>query len=83
MFERFHIDFCKEGWYTSNGRHERPQMISWLTRREKIVSFQSYLKMSMNDEEEEFAHSRFRDHRVILTKRPHQLHHNILDIMKD
>jgi hypothetical protein len=83
MFERFHIDFCKEGWYTSNGRNERPQMISWLTRREKVASFQSYLKMSMEDEEEEFSHSRFRDHRVILTKRPHRLHQNILDVMQN
>ncbi|KAG0708254.1 hypothetical protein DFH29DRAFT_994508 [Suillus ampliporus] len=23
MFERFHIDFCKEGWYVSNGRNEK------------------------------------------------------------
>jgi hypothetical protein len=83
MFERFHIDFCKEGWYASNGRNERPQMISWLTRREKVASFQSYLKMSMEDEEEEFSHSRFRDHRVILTKRPHRLHQNILDVMQN
>ncbi|KAG1840100.1 hypothetical protein DFJ58DRAFT_611552, partial [Suillus subalutaceus] len=44
MFERFHIDFCKEAWYASNGRNEKPQMIAWLTRREKVSSFQSYLK---------------------------------------
>ncbi|KAJ8586951.1 hypothetical protein M405DRAFT_706797, partial [Rhizopogon salebrosus TDB-379] len=43
MFERFHIDFCKEGWYASNKRNEKPQMIAWLTRREKVSSFQSYL----------------------------------------
>jgi len=36
MMERFHIDFCKEGWYASNQRNEMPQMISWLSRREKV-----------------------------------------------
>jgi hypothetical protein len=39
--------------------HLLPQMIAWLTRREKVSSFQSYLKMSMEDEKEELAHSRF------------------------
>ena len=83
MFERFHIDFCKEGWNASNKRNEKPQMIAWLTRREKVSSFQSYLKMSMEDEEEEFAHSRFRDQRHLLPKRPHQLGRHIMDIMQD
>ncbi|KAG1866354.1 hypothetical protein C8R48DRAFT_747586 [Suillus tomentosus] len=35
MMKHFHIDFCKEGWYASNHRNEMPQMISWLSRREK------------------------------------------------
>ncbi|KAG1816439.1 uncharacterized protein BJ212DRAFT_1480886 [Suillus subaureus] len=39
--------------------------------------------MSMEDEEDKFAHSRFRDHRVILTKHPHQLHQNIFNIMEN
>ncbi|KIK34128.1 hypothetical protein CY34DRAFT_98527 [Suillus luteus UH-Slu-Lm8-n1] len=83
MFERFHIDFCKEGWYASNGRNEKPQMIAWLTRREKVASFQSYLQMTMEDEDEEFSHSRFQDQRIILPKRPHQIHCHIADIMLD
>ncbi|KAG2050853.1 hypothetical protein BDR06DRAFT_891000 [Suillus hirtellus] len=83
MFERFHIDFCKEAWYASNGRNEKPQMIAWLTRREKVSSFQSYLKMSMEDEEEEFVHSRFGDQRLLLTKRPHQARRHILDVIQD
>jgi hypothetical protein len=41
MFERFHIDFCKEGWYASNGRDEKPQMITWLSRREKWQLFRA------------------------------------------
>ncbi|KAG1737845.1 uncharacterized protein EDB91DRAFT_1249522 [Suillus paluster] len=83
MFERFHIDFCKEGWYASNGRNEKPQMIAWLTRREKVASFQSYLQMTMEDEDEEFSHSRFQDQHIILPKSPHQIHRHIADIMLD
>ncbi|KAG1760237.1 hypothetical protein EDD22DRAFT_980691 [Suillus occidentalis] len=83
MFERFHIDFCKEAWYASNGRNEKPQMIAWLTRRKKVSSFQSYLKMSMEDEEEEFAHSIFGDQRLLLTKSPHQARRHILDVIQD
>ncbi|KAG2029271.1 hypothetical protein BDR03DRAFT_881292, partial [Suillus americanus] len=83
MFDRFHIDFCKEGWYASNGRNEKPQMIAWLTRRENVASFQSYLQMTMEDEDEEFPHFRFQDQRIILPKHPHQIHHHIADIMLD
>ncbi|KAG2033426.1 hypothetical protein BDR03DRAFT_935633 [Suillus americanus] len=83
MFERFHIDFYKEGWYVSNGRNEKPQMIAWLTRREKVASLQSYLQMTMEDEDEEFSHSRFQDQCIILPKRPHQIHSHIADIMLD
>ncbi|KAG1837054.1 hypothetical protein DFJ58DRAFT_734596 [Suillus subalutaceus] len=36
--------------------------------------------MSMEDEEEEFAHSRFGDQRLLLTKRPHQARRHILDL---
>ena len=35
-YERFHIDFAKEGWRASNKRDAFPQMIKWLSRREKI-----------------------------------------------
>jgi hypothetical protein len=43
MFERLHIDFAKEGWRASNHRDAFPQMISWLSRQEKIASFEVYL----------------------------------------
>jgi hypothetical protein len=43
MFERLHIDFAKEGWRASNHQDEFPQMIRWLSRREKISSFQAHL----------------------------------------
>lgn len=46
MFERLHIDFAKHGWRASNRRDEFPQMISWLSRQEKIDSFESYLSSS-------------------------------------
>jgi len=42
-FERFHIDFAKEGFRASNKRDEFPQMINWLSRREKMAMFDNYL----------------------------------------
>lgn len=44
MFEWLHIDFAKKGWHTSNRRDEFPQMITWLSRQEKISSFDNYLE---------------------------------------
>lgn len=44
MFERLHIDFAKHGWRASNHRDEFPQMIQWLSRQEKITSFESHQK---------------------------------------
>jgi hypothetical protein len=43
LFKRLHIDFSKSGWRASNHRDEFPQMIRWLSRREKIASFESYM----------------------------------------
>jgi len=44
MFERFHIDYAKEGWRATNFRDELPQMTQWLSRQEKVAMFESYLK---------------------------------------
>ena len=44
MFERFHIDFAKEGWRASNQRDAFPQMVTWLSRQEKISQFDNYLE---------------------------------------
>jgi hypothetical protein len=44
MFERLHIDFAKHGWRASNQRDEFPQMIRWLSRQEKITSFEFHQK---------------------------------------
>lgn len=38
MFERLHIDFAKQGWRATNQRDEFPQMVTWLSRQEKIRS---------------------------------------------
>ncbi|KAF8229333.1 hypothetical protein L208DRAFT_1054428, partial [Tricholoma matsutake] len=46
MFERLHIDFAKHGWQASNKRDKFPQMISWLSRQEKVDSFETYLSYS-------------------------------------
>ncbi|KAF9521909.1 hypothetical protein CPB83DRAFT_872127 [Crepidotus variabilis] len=42
-FERFHIDFAKEGYRASNKRDVFPQMVLWLSHREKISMFDNYL----------------------------------------
>lgn len=42
MFERLHIDFAKEGWRSSNKRDHFPQMVKWLSRQEKVASFDFY-----------------------------------------
>lgn len=43
LFERLHIDLAKDGWRASNQRDEFPQMINWLTRQEKMFTFQHYV----------------------------------------
>ncbi|TFK53469.1 hypothetical protein OE88DRAFT_1643214 [Heliocybe sulcata] len=44
MFERLHIDFAKEGWRSTNHRDERPQMVSWIERQEKLSFFDCYVE---------------------------------------
>jgi hypothetical protein len=51
-----HIDFAKKGWRASNHRDAFPQMISWLSRQEKIASFEIYLSaMAKSTEGQETA----------------------------
>ncbi|KAF8958090.1 hypothetical protein BDZ97DRAFT_1668870, partial [Flammula alnicola] len=45
-----HIDFAKHGWRASNQRDEFPQMIRWLSRQEKIASFETHQKQSQSRE---------------------------------
>lgn len=42
-FERLHIDLAKDAWRSTNKREERPQMVAWLDRYERISAFQLYL----------------------------------------
>lgn len=44
FFERLHIDFAKKGWRASNKKNEAPQMIRWLSRQEKVASFERHLE---------------------------------------
>lgn len=44
-FERLHIDIPKEAWRASNKRNHFPQMILWLSRQEKIASFDYYRQL--------------------------------------
>ncbi|KAI0055226.1 hypothetical protein BV25DRAFT_1921995 [Artomyces pyxidatus] len=82
MFERFHIDFAKEGWRASNKRDERPQMAQWLSRQEKVASFSAYLdsQQPMQDVQVESSAKGIR-----ITKSPHQPHQLIssVEVMHD
>jgi Plavaka transposase/Domain of unknown function (DUF6830) len=51
MFERLHIDFAKHGWRASNQRDEFPQMIRWLSRQEKVTSFEFHQKSLQQPQE--------------------------------
>ncbi|KAH9905081.1 uncharacterized protein B0H18DRAFT_899304, partial [Fomitopsis serialis] len=44
MFERLHIDFAKKAWRASNHRDEFPQMMKWITRREKMAAYEAFQK---------------------------------------
>jgi hypothetical protein len=72
---------CKEGWYASNHRDETPQMIQWLSKREKVASFKTYLQMTMEDEEGEFAHSKYQDQHIRIAKHPSRKNQKITDII--
>jgi hypothetical protein len=77
MFERLHIDFAKEGWRASNTRNAFPQMIQWLSRREKMHSFQNYVAWQESQDAGANAHleslSRNADGKVLsLPKYPTQ-----------
>ncbi|KAJ3717375.1 hypothetical protein C8R42DRAFT_587311 [Lentinula raphanica] len=50
-FERLHIDFAKEGWRASNKRDHFPQMIAFVSRQEKISSFDFYHSSGRTKEE--------------------------------
>ncbi|KIK50382.1 hypothetical protein GYMLUDRAFT_182852 [Collybiopsis luxurians FD-317 M1] len=41
-FECLHIDFAKQGWHASNKRDHFPQMVKWLSRQEKVASYDFY-----------------------------------------
>lgn len=42
LFERLHIDFAKQGWRATNQRDEFPQMMRWLSRREKLMELEAF-----------------------------------------
>ncbi|KAF9050918.1 hypothetical protein BDP27DRAFT_1167730, partial [Rhodocollybia butyracea] len=41
-FERLHIDMAKEAWDATNKRDHFPQMTQWLSRQEKMMSYEFY-----------------------------------------
>lgn len=45
MFERLHIDYAKQAFQATNRREERPQMLRWLDRQERISAFQCLLNL--------------------------------------
>jgi hypothetical protein len=73
MFERLHIDFAKHGWRASNQRDEFPQMIRWLSRQEKIASFEAHLRRPQvinNDTRTPPQHSGMKKSLISIAKHP-------------
>lgn len=50
MFERLHIDFAKDAWRATNHRDEFPQMIKWITRKEKMSLYEMFQRESQLQE---------------------------------
>ncbi|KAJ3767173.1 hypothetical protein FB446DRAFT_652557 [Lentinula raphanica] len=50
-FERLHIDLSKEGWRASNKRNFFPQMLSFISRQEKVSAFDFYKSWTSDNEE--------------------------------
>lgn len=57
LSERLHINYAKQGYQASNRRDYMEQMVVFLTRREKILRFKSYLLWTkvINNEDEKLA----------------------------
>ena len=73
MFECLHIDFAKHGWRASNQRDEFPQMIRWLSRQEKIASFEVHLpqpQVTGNDARTLPKHSSMKKSPISIAKHP-------------
>ncbi|TDL30231.1 hypothetical protein BD410DRAFT_709709, partial [Rickenella mellea] len=66
MFERLHIDFAKDAYRASNHRDERPQMLQWLERREKIDAFDGYLQWKNASERGNHSTPKTKDGRPFL-----------------
>jgi hypothetical protein len=85
-FERLHIDMAKEGWRASNKREERPQMVRWLSRREKVAAFDRYLQKVARDEDGQGIEDERRKRPGIggigLPKQPHKPNQLVQDIQQ-
>jgi hypothetical protein len=81
-FERLHIDLAKDAWRATNKRNERPQMVAWLTRREKVTLFQQYLETQELAEREEIIEIRKPPQKISLSKHPSRVGQRLVDIMQ-
>ncbi|OJA16078.1 hypothetical protein AZE42_10895 [Rhizopogon vesiculosus] len=72
---------AKEGWRASNKREERPQMVRWLSRREKIAAFDHYLQKVARDEDGQGIEDES-DKMIGLPKQPHKPNQLVQDIQQ-
>jgi hypothetical protein len=42
--ERFHIDFAKDAYASTNFKDEIPQMTQWLNRKERMMHHKKYIR---------------------------------------
>ncbi|KAG1717810.1 hypothetical protein EDB19DRAFT_1899784 [Suillus lakei] len=80
-FEHLHIDLAKDAWRATNKRDERPQMVAWLIRQEKIALFHQYLERQEREEQELESDLRPSSQTISLTKYPSRQGQTLQDIM--
>jgi hypothetical protein len=69
LFERLHIDFAKDGWHASNKRDPFPQMVNWLSRREKVCCLDYYLsEMALGGDEDNDTYDAIEDNGIDLSE---------------
>lgn len=66
MFERLHAEYVKPAFNATNKRNERPQMLQWYTRHERVEGFQSFLEWKTGEKDNIEASLKTKDGRPFL-----------------
>lgn len=77
LFERLHIDFAKQGWRATNQRDEFPQMMRWLSRREKITELAICLEQQNGPSSDSSKRKKTQNMPISIAKHPNFANRNI------